>query len=204
MRNLRQLFFSALFDLSAPTVDRTTYERLFQSVEDPWNFKKSPYERLRLQRLLMAALGVPHERVLEVGCAEGVFTEMLCGISREVVAIDVSQTALDRARNRNRDVGAQFHLAGLENFESGERFDLAVCAEVLYFIHDVQAALEKLNRLARHVLVCYTLRQRKKVEPYLAGIPLLHEEVVRCRETINPRAGRLVLWRSSEVSSRFT
>lgn len=197
MPNLRQLLFSTLFDLfSRRKGDHATYERLFQAVEDPWNFTNSPYERRRLERLLGAALRVPHERVLEVGCAEGVFTEMLSGIARQVVAIDVSETAISRARRRNP--GVEFHLAGLEEFESEGRFDLVVCAETLYLIQDVSAAIQKLNRLARHVLVSYTLRQRKKVEPHLAGIPLLYEEVFHRWEMVMPRAGRLLLWRAQD------
>ncbi len=196
MPTLKQLLNSTLFELSRKKSETTTYERLFQRVEDPWNFRRSPYERGRLERLLLAAQKVTPKSVLEVGCAEGVFTERLLQISDEVVGLDVSETALERARARNP--GGDFRLARFEEFETDRKFDLAVCAETLYLFEDVPAALSRLNRVARHVLLSYTLYKRDKVDPYLEGLEFLHDEVFTCWEIIMKRSARIVLWKSPD------
>jgi 2-polyprenyl-3-methyl-5-hydroxy-6-metoxy-1,4-benzoquinol methylase len=194
MPTLKQLLNSTLFELSRKKNETSTYERLFQRVEDPWNFRRSPYERGRLERLLLAAKRVAPKSVLEVGCAEGVFTERLLRIADQVVGLDVSETALERALQRNPR--GDFRLARFEDFEMDRRFDLAVCAETLYLFDDVPGALSRLNRLARHVLLSYTLYKRDKVDPYLEEFELLHDEVFTCWEIIMKRSARIVLWKS--------
>ncbi|MFQ5693147.1 MAG: class I SAM-dependent methyltransferase [Nitrospinota bacterium] len=197
MPTLKQLLNSTLFELTPGKSDPATYERLFQRVEDPWNFRRSPYERGRLERLFAAARKAAPRSVLEVGCAEGAFTERLLEIADEVVGIDVSETALSRARARNPR--GDFRRARFEDFETDRMFDLAVCAETLYLFEDVPAALSRLNRLARHVLVSYTRYKRDRVEPHLEGIEFLHDEVFTCWEIIMKRSARIVLWKSPDV-----
>lgn len=194
MPTLRQLLNSTLFELSRKKSEPVTYERLFRRVEDPWNFRRSPYERGRLDRLFAAVQRVAPRSVLEVGCAEGAFTERLLRVADEVLAIDVSETALERARARNPR--GDFRRARFETFETDRRFDLAVCSETLYLFQDVPAALAKLNRLARHVLVSYTQYKRDQVDPHLAGMEFLHDEVFARWEIIMRRSSRIVLWKS--------
>jgi 2-polyprenyl-3-methyl-5-hydroxy-6-metoxy-1,4-benzoquinol methylase len=74
---------------------------------------------------------------LEVGCAEGIFTGLLAGRAKEVVAFDISPTALQRARARCRDqANISFMVADLVTVEFERRFDVIVVTEVLGYLDE--------------------------------------------------------------------
>jgi SAM-dependent methyltransferase len=110
------------------------FERLYAERGDPWGFATSPYERSKYERTV-AALG-PRRfgRGLEVGCSIGVLTEMLADRCDDLLAVDCSALAVERARLR---------LAGRPDVRVERRtlpeeapqgpFDLIVCSEVLYY-----------------------------------------------------------------------
>jgi SAM-dependent methyltransferase len=107
---------------------------------DPWAYASSPYEQRKYARTLALVEGGgrrrDYARVLEVGCSEGVFTAMLAerGHGREVVAIDISRAAVQRARERCRE-WPHVRVERRDAFHAppGGAFDLIVCAELLYY-----------------------------------------------------------------------
>jgi predicted TPR repeat methyltransferase len=116
--------------------DERHFENLYRRKEDPWSYRQSSYEREKYEKTLNA---IPSEVqfILEVGSSEGVFTELLLQKGKKVVGIDVSETALARAKNRLQKYGGQVELRkfnivkddGLE-----ETFDLVLASEVLYYL----------------------------------------------------------------------
>ncbi|MDB5461458.1 MAG: hypothetical protein JWO72_3199, partial [Caulobacteraceae bacterium] len=73
--------------------------------------------------------------VLELGCAEGHFTRLLAPTSKRVLAMDISQTAVARARQRCRDLpNTDFRCLDLAREPLPGTFDLVVCSEVLYYL----------------------------------------------------------------------
>ena len=96
----------------------------------------------------------------------------------ELVGIDVSGRAIERARARCPK--AQF-LAG-DSFTpalGGHRpFDLVVACEVLYYVKDVTAELERLRQLGRACLVTYYARPAETLDPYVLSIPGVESTVV--------------------------
>ena len=149
----------------------TELERLFKWSEDPWNFQSSSYERERLQVLLRVVQRYPHNSVLEVGCGEGVFTRELTKISKQVVGIDISPTALGRAKRRCPTT--TFLNVRVEDFEWHSKFDMVICAETLYYIKNVDAAIEKLRGLGRFSIVSYIHRESRTLDPYVMQMPLI-------------------------------
>jgi len=112
-------------------------EELYLLDDDPWNFERSPYEQGKYQHTLdvLTADGARYESALEVGCSIGVFTEMLAPHCGELVAVDISATAVERAEAR---VAGQPHVRVermvLPNEMPGGTFDLVVCSDVLYYL----------------------------------------------------------------------
>lgn len=130
-------------------------EQQFLLGEDPWHFATSAYERQRFALMLALVRSVPHARILEVGCAEGHFTHHLLQLG-EVTAIDLSPTALARARQRAP--GATYLCLRIEDLPAaGPRYDAIVCGEVLYYIADLDAVLATLERRGRYLVAsnCY-------------------------------------------------
>lgn len=109
------------------------FERLARESFDPWDYETSAYEQGKYRRTL-DALPTRTGRTLELACSIGVFTAMLAPRCENLLAVDFSPTALQRARRR---------LGGADNVEFSRRvlpeqtpsgpFDTIVCSEVLYY-----------------------------------------------------------------------
>jgi SAM-dependent methyltransferase len=102
---------------------------------DPFGFDINPEERLKFQRTLEVCGQGDLGRVLELGCAVGSFTEILAPRASEVLAVDVSQAAVDQVARRLRDhpnVRAQAMSIPAEFPD--ETFDLVVASDVLYYL----------------------------------------------------------------------
>ena len=112
---------------------RRKMNRQFGKREDPFSYATTPYEAARLEAMDKAlgtgALGT----VLEVGCAEGHFTEKLAKRAKRVIALDISTVALERARRR---APAAFIEADLMTWDPGmfAPFDAIVLGDVLYYL----------------------------------------------------------------------
>ena len=119
---------------AAGTVGQGYFDDMYSRHDDPWGFDSRWYEE-RKRAVLLAAL--PRRRyraAFEAGCSSGAVTERLAERCDRVLAVDLAEAALGRARRR---------LAGRENVElrramlpsdwpEGE-FDLVVLSEVAYY-----------------------------------------------------------------------
>jgi predicted TPR repeat methyltransferase len=65
---------------------------------DPWDIESSEYERDRCVQLLRMLGDRRYARVLEIGCGAGYLTRLLAPHADQIVALDISETAIDRAR----------------------------------------------------------------------------------------------------------
>ena len=117
--------------------------------------------RLIAKQVSLAVLGnYTFGRVLDVGCGKGAFTGLLKRANNEVVAVDVSETALAVARRRYPDIDVRL-LALRAPFPvlSGLRppFDLVSCLETLSYLENWAALLEEFAAIARFVLIALYL-----------------------------------------------
>lgn len=127
------------------------FEDMYASTPDPWGFETSPYEQAKYDRTIEALGGRRYARTLEIGCANGVLTRRLAERSAELLAIDVSRTAVARARERCRDLAGVTvePMAFPGEAPTGAAFDLVVISEVAYYWADpdLQSAGTALGRL---------------------------------------------------------
>jgi SAM-dependent methyltransferase len=65
---------------------------------DPWAIESSAYEYDRCVQLLKMLDGRHYDRMLEIGCGAGYLTRLLAPHAGQIVALDISETAIDRAR----------------------------------------------------------------------------------------------------------
>jgi 2-polyprenyl-3-methyl-5-hydroxy-6-metoxy-1,4-benzoquinol methylase len=105
---------------------------------DPWSYATSEAEqecfRHQLAVLDRARPGSRFEEVCEIGCAEGFFTESLEPRCSSLLALDLSEAALARARER-RDWGDHVRFArwDLRTDSMQTTYDLVVVAGVLEY-----------------------------------------------------------------------
>lgn len=138
------------------------FERLYAEApgNDPWASADTRYlyQRRKYERILsLLPPGRSFARALDLGCGLGLLAERVAPRCRDFLGIDLSATALERARLR---LGAALPHA---RFEQGDathlpaafegRFDLVLAADVIYYLppgHLTDAGLKALvTRLAR-------------------------------------------------------
>ena len=116
-------------------------DELFDKSPDPWRYD-SPGERIRhdiaeeiISRIEDASA---RDRVLEIGCAEGAFTERLAGHSRSLLSLDVSVAAIEHARRRRAWGNAvRFARFDLLRDEIPGSYTLVVVMDVLTYFQSV-------------------------------------------------------------------
>ncbi|QZO02283.1 nodulation S family protein [Chenggangzhangella methanolivorans] len=113
------------------------FENMFAADPDPWRFESSAYERAKYDRTIAAFENRRFRRGLEIGCANGVLTSRLAPRVDELIAVDVSASALASARRRCADLaGIRFgQMTFPEQAPPGE-FDLIIVSEVAYYWSD--------------------------------------------------------------------
>ena len=113
---------------------RAYFDDLYDRHDDPWGFTTRWYER-RKRAVTLAAL--PDERygsALEVGCSIGVLTEQLAARCDAVTAVDLSDAAVTRARQRLADEPhVSVAVADVASAFPAGTFDLVVVSEIGYY-----------------------------------------------------------------------
>jgi SAM-dependent methyltransferase len=131
------------------------FEEMYQHASMPWHqdelaymiFSEIDLTILRQRR---------YERILDIGCGLGYFTNRLkqelknsCGGQPDVTAIDISSTAVAKARELFP--GIDFQVADIhhQNPFQAESFDLIVCKDLMWYVFD---HLLQLISIMKHIL----------------------------------------------------
>jgi SAM-dependent methyltransferase len=143
-RGRRELFVR---DLPIAAVDDNPlgaryFDAIYDRADDPWGFTSRWYEQ-RKRAVTLASLPEEHYRsVLEVGCSIGVLTAQLAPRCDSLLAVDVSQAAVERARERvASEPGVRVELVDVASGFPDGPFDLVLLSEVGYYFEP--AALER-------------------------------------------------------------
>jgi SAM-dependent methyltransferase len=118
------------------TYAATRLERIFARKPDPWDFEHSPDERERFQKTWELVPRLTPRRILEIGCAEGHFTQQIAGRfpDADVLALDFVPLALERAKARCAGwPRVHFHCLDIAREPIEGDFDLIFCMGVLEY-----------------------------------------------------------------------
>jgi trans-aconitate methyltransferase len=96
------------------------------------------------------------EKILEIGCGKGIFTQFLKKKNNHVIAIDISKTAIKKASQSFPDI--DFKVCDVEymNFVElvgGGKVDLVVVMGTFAYIKDWPVVLEKLSKITRYFFI---------------------------------------------------
>ena len=123
------------------------------SVADPeaiwgWGTAAGQLRARRRANLVLAGAQIgPGDRVLELGCGTGMFTEMFATSGADIVAVDVSDELLARARARGIP-NVRFLCRRFEDCEFDKPFDAIIGSSVLHHL-DVDDALTMILRFLK-------------------------------------------------------
>jgi SAM-dependent methyltransferase len=133
------------------TLSREYFETIYDGADDPWSFATSDYEAEKYARSL-AALRPAYATAFEIGCSIGVFTQHLAERCSVLLAVDISERALERARARCAALPQiTFSRAAFPHDDPQCRFDLITCCEVAYYWSDADLALAR-DRIAADLM----------------------------------------------------
>lgn len=107
-----------------------------------------------LHKLLPALRGqISFETALDVGCGVGYFSQFLCDLDLQVVAVDGRPENVEEAQRRYPDV--TFRTANVEDpaVRHLGNFDLVVCFGLLYHLENPFVAIRSLFALTQKVLL---------------------------------------------------
>jgi SAM-dependent methyltransferase len=111
-------------------------EEAFNERSDPWDFEGSAEERARFQKTWELVPSGSYRRILEIGCAEGHFTEQIASRfpDADVLAVDLVPLAVDRASARcNSRRNVRFRCLDVGREPIGGPYDLIFCMGVLEY-----------------------------------------------------------------------
>jgi SAM-dependent methyltransferase len=104
---------------------------------DPWDIESSDYEYARCMHLLRMIEGRHYARVLEIGCGAGFLTRLLALYADQVVALDISQTAIERARALGAGPAAvDFRVVNIMDYkpDTDGPWDLIVFSDTMCYL----------------------------------------------------------------------
>lgn len=132
------------------------FDRLYASSGEPWriSLRASIQYGYSLGLQILRQFSDNYDSVLDIGCSQGQFTLMLQSIASRITAIDIAETAIQRARERYGNKGKiKFELGSLPPLKYGDsQFDLVVALEVLYYLEkeEQRRALKEVKRVLKN------------------------------------------------------
>ena len=104
---------------------------------DPWDLEIAEAVRVSHEHQLALFEGRRYGRALEIGCGAGVFTRRLAAIADSILAVDIAENAIERARAAGIDPPrVEFRAVNVMDLEPSQDgpFDLVVFSESIYCI----------------------------------------------------------------------
>jgi ubiquinone/menaquinone biosynthesis C-methylase UbiE len=128
------------------------WERFYLS-QNPWRFERSSeIHRFEETNRIIREMMEPVETILEIGSAEGDQTEWLSRMAHKVHGVEISSTAVRRARRKFENNSAvSFSVGKLPNIRVDERFDLVTAFEVIYYLtpENIRRAFDVMDNLGK-------------------------------------------------------
>lgn len=115
------------------------FENMYQDYEDPW-FQSAKEQWASDKMIAISLIKKLHvKRVLELGCGLGYFTNKIAETGVEVLGIDISETAIRKAKKKFPR--CNFQVCDILDYDVYRSFkpDLIIMAEITWYV------LEKLN-----------------------------------------------------------
>jgi SAM-dependent methyltransferase len=125
----------------SPEHGRAELNQEFGAKEDPWDYDGTPnqVDRIRSEvEMIDAVRGTERfKSALEVGCAEGLFTEKLAPFCAHLLAVDISEVALARARKRLGECErVDFAVWDMRTDPVPETYDLIVIVHAMEYVRN--------------------------------------------------------------------
>lgn len=92
------------------------------------------------------------ESILDVGCGKGAFTHLLKQKNNSVLGVDISETAIKKAKAKFPKVNFQV-LKANEILSLNEKFDLAVVMEILSYLETWKEFIGEISKMSTYIFI---------------------------------------------------
>ncbi len=117
------------------SLDDRYFDDVYRANADPWNFASSPYEAAKYAATLAALPRPSYPSAFEAGCSIGVLTAQLTPRCGQLLSVDLSERALQAARERCVALdNVRFERRVLPGEFPEGPFDLTLISEVGYYL----------------------------------------------------------------------
>jgi len=131
------------------------FKKLYQNSDEPWGISRRASQKHRYITCMKILKNYSdnYKSILDIGCSQGQFTILLKEVASEITAIDICDTAVQRAKENFREYkNIKFEVGNLKSLKYGhDSFDLITALEVLYYLknEDRTAALKEVKRVLK-------------------------------------------------------
>lgn len=144
------------------------------ALPDPWGMTTEREQSRFAQTNAVIAAHAGHVgTLLEIGSGEGHQSEHLSKMCAQLYGLDVSERAVERARERLPQ--ARFGVGEITALPweppPGGKYDLVVACEVLYYLSDIAGAVNAMSRLGNACLVTFFCPSARRVAEHLQDVP---------------------------------
>jgi 2-polyprenyl-3-methyl-5-hydroxy-6-metoxy-1,4-benzoquinol methylase len=113
---------------------------------------------VREKAIIERILSVPHDEILDIGCASGKQVFALAPYARKIVGVDIASSFIEQC-NTQKNVenihNVSFDVGGFDSLPNST-FDVVLCCEVLEHVIDLKGSIEALSATVReggHILI---------------------------------------------------
>jgi trans-aconitate methyltransferase len=118
------------------------FDAIYTENADPWGYLTSNYERGKYDATLAALPAAGYRSGLEIGCSIGVLSRRLAVRCEQMLAVDISSVAIERACSLgDQPANLTFMRCNVPREWPDGRYDLIVLSEVLYYLNEVELDL---------------------------------------------------------------
>ena len=156
----------------------------FNSRAGTWDEHVAEKDAGKLARMAEKLELAPGSVILDVGTGTGVFLPYLLqciGDEGKVVALDIAEEMLEKAREKNPGDNIEFLNANIADIPlEGEMFDGIVCYSSFPHFQDKHRALGEMKRVMKNggrVFICHT-SSRAHINGIHANIPLMKDDIL--------------------------
>jgi len=181
-------------------------EELYRTYPDPWAYSTTSLKRyayiIKKAKGMLDSNNVDIKTILEIGCSEGVFTELLTEAFPDAVinGCDISKTALKRAVERTTGKKTNFYTMdiGKKLLPLPEKsVQLLFLCDVLYMLpsrKEVEFAVQEINRVleSKGIVVITEFTKPRNFSDMVCGAigKRLHDSRESIHFDIHPTTGK--------------
>lgn len=175
------------------------FEEMYKDYDDPWEQTAKEEWASEKAIALNFIKKMNAKKVMEMGCGLGHFTKKIAALGVDVLGIDISRTAIDKAKSKHPQ--CKFVVGDILDYEIYRKFkpDMIIMSEITWYVLDKLARfiqfvkLEYPDAYLIHLLTTYPESRQTYGKDIFTNLVEIKEyfgaHYLEWGEIINPEAG---------------